>query len=65
MALLNSLSFISCRGLSGADFWTEPGLDDETIKAIGLGSSKIHQWLEGKDPRKVIVVKGKLVNIVI
>jgi leucyl-tRNA synthetase len=40
------------------------GLDDETIKAIALNSEKMLAWLAGQTPRKVIVVKGKLVNIV-
>jgi leucyl-tRNA synthetase len=38
--------------------------DDERLRQTALSSEKIHKWLEGKEPRKVIVVKGKLVNIV-
>jgi leucyl-tRNA synthetase len=40
-------------------------LDDESLKATALSSMKIQSWLEGKTPRKIIVVQGKLVNIVI
>ena len=43
---------------------TAAGQDDEALKAIALASEKVQGWLEGKEPRKVIVVKGKLVNIV-
>jgi leucyl-tRNA synthetase len=40
------------------------GLDDEAVKQIALSSDKAQGWLDGKEPRKVIVVRGKLVNIV-
>jgi len=38
---------------------------DDTLKEIALASEKIQKWLSGNQPRKVIVVKGKLVNIVV
>jgi len=41
------------------------GLDDEQVKGIALGNDKIMEQLSGKSPRKIIVVKGKLVNIVV
>jgi leucyl-tRNA synthetase len=37
---------------------------EETLRQIALESDKIQKWLEGETPRKVIVVKGRLVNIV-
>ncbi len=43
---------------------TAANQDDDALKAIALASEKIQGWLAGKEPRKVIVVKGKLVNIV-
>ena len=42
----------------------DAGQDDEALKAIALASEKVQGWLEGKPPRQVIVVKGRLVNIV-
>ena len=42
----------------------DAGQSDEALKAIALASDKVESWLEGKPPRKVIVVKGRLVNIV-
>ncbi len=39
--------------------------DDDTLKEIALASENIQKWLSGNQPRKVIVVKGKLVNIVV
>ena len=42
------------------------GSDDEALKEIALNSERIQEdWLNGKTPRKVIVVRGRLVNIVV
>lgn len=40
-------------------------ISEVEAKKIALGSEKIQKWLEGKEPRKVIFVKGKLVSVVI
>jgi len=36
-----------------------------SIKTKALSTEKILQWLDGKEPKKVIYVKGKLVSIVV
>lgn len=41
------------------------GLDDESIKQAALDSEKVKEAISGKTVVKVIVVKGKLVNIVV
>jgi leucyl-tRNA synthetase len=41
------------------------GLDDETLKQRVLADPDVRALLEGKQVKKVIPVKGKLVNIVI
>ncbi|MEZ4518471.1 MAG: class I tRNA ligase family protein, partial [Chloroflexota bacterium] len=41
------------------------GMDDEALKQLALDSDRVQKWLEGKTPRKVIVVRGTLVNIVV
>jgi leucyl-tRNA synthetase len=41
------------------------GLSDEHIKQLALDDKKIKAATEGKNIKKIIVVKGKLVNIVI
>ncbi len=38
--------------------------DNESIEKIALGSERVKPFLEGLTVRKVVVVKGKLVNIV-
>ncbi len=41
------------------------GLDDKNIRERALRDSKVSGYIEGKQIKKMIVVKGKLVNIVI
>jgi leucyl-tRNA synthetase len=38
---------------------------DEELRQIAMASEKAARWLDGKTPRQVIVVRGKLVNIVL
>jgi leucyl-tRNA synthetase len=38
---------------------------EEQIKAAALADPNVTKWLDGKPPKKVIVVRGKLVNVVI
>ena len=40
-------------------------ISEEEAKKVTLEREKIKKWLEGKEPKKIIFVKGKLVNIVI
>jgi leucyl-tRNA synthetase len=37
---------------------------EEEIKSAALASETVKKYLEGKEPKKVIVAKGRLVNIV-
>ena len=39
--------------------------DDESVKAVALASEKVVFAFGGKTPKKVLVVKGRLVNIVV
>jgi leucyl-tRNA synthetase len=41
------------------------GTSDEDAKAKALASETIQKFMDGREPRKVIVVEGRLVNIVI
>jgi leucyl-tRNA synthetase len=40
-------------------------LSDESLKQIALNHPKIQQILSGTAPKKIIVVKGRLVSIVL
>jgi leucyl-tRNA synthetase len=39
-------------------------LDNAALEALALASPKVAELLEGRAPKKVIVVPGKLVNVV-
>ncbi len=39
--------------------------DEEEVKRLALTDAGSERWLAGKEPRKIIFVKGKLVNIVV
>jgi leucyl-tRNA synthetase len=41
------------------------GADKAAIEAIALANEKFHEFSEGKAPKKVIIVPGRLVNIVV
>ncbi|RJR15899.1 MAG: leucine--tRNA ligase [Nitrospiraceae bacterium] len=41
------------------------GLDDETVRETAFSDEKIQELIKGGVPKKVIVVQGRLVNIVI
>ncbi len=40
-------------------------ISEEDAKVAVLASEKIQKWLEGKEPKKVIYIKGKLLSIVL
>jgi leucyl-tRNA synthetase len=42
-----------------------PGISDEAARGKALASESVQLILEGREPRKVIIVPGKLVNIVV
>ena len=42
-----------------------PDADENTVKEIVLKVPKISQWIEGKNIKKVIYVKNKLLNVVV
>jgi leucyl-tRNA synthetase len=42
-----------------------PDASDDAVKAAALADPQVHKFFEGREPRKVIVVKGKLVNVVV
>ena len=40
-------------------------ISEDEAKKIALESEKVQKWIEGKEIRKIIFVKGKLVNVVV
>lgn len=43
----------------------QAGLEDEAVRELAFSSPKILEYLEGREPKKVIIIKGRLVNIVV
>jgi len=41
-----------------------PDISEEEIRKLALASENVQKFLEGKEPKKVIYVKGKLVSVV-
>jgi len=41
------------------------GAGDEDIKSIVLKDPLVNKWTQGKPPKKIIIVKGRLVNLVV
>ena len=56
---------IIVKGKPRAKIMVSPDADEETVKQAALAEQKIQELLAGNPPKKVIYVKGKLVNIVI
>lgn len=56
---------VQVNGKLRAEFSVASGATDEEIKSTALALPEIGKWLGGKEPKKVIVVKGKLVSIVV
>jgi leucyl-tRNA synthetase len=56
---------IQINGKLRSKIMISPGTPDDEIKKIALEDQKIREILGNKEVKKVIVVKGKLVNIVI
>jgi leucyl-tRNA synthetase len=42
-----------------------PDADEESLRRLALADETVQRFLEGREPRKVIVVRGRLVNVVV
>jgi len=56
---------VQVNGKVRARIEVDSDIPDKEMESVALSSDRIHKLLEGKDVVKVIVVPGKLVNIVI
>ncbi len=43
----------------------EAGADKAAIEAVAAASAEVAKFAEGKPPKKIIVVPGRLVNVVV
>jgi leucyl-tRNA synthetase len=56
---------VQVNGKTRSEFEIAAGAGDEEVKNMALNLDEIKKWTENKDIKKVIVVKGRLVNIVV
>jgi len=56
---------VQVNGKLRSKFFTAPDTVEETIKQMALEDERIKKFTNGKSIKKVIYVKGKLVNIVV
>ena len=56
---------VSFNGKSRYTIEVPADADEEEVKRLALADTGAERWLDGKEPRKIIFVKGKLVNIVV
>ena len=56
---------VQVNGKVRAELVVSPEIAEEEIKSLALANENIQKWLEGKEPKKVIYVKGRLVSIVV
>ncbi len=55
---------VQVNGKTRSDFEIAAGAGDDELKNMALNMPEIKKWIENKDIKKIIVVKGRLVNIV-
>ena len=56
---------VSFNGKSRYTIEVPADADEEEVKRIALADAGAERWLDGKQPRKIIFVKNKLVNVVV
>ncbi|RYE45652.1 MAG: leucine--tRNA ligase, partial [Sphingobacteriales bacterium] len=56
---------VSVNGKTRLNMNLSLSLEAADIEAAVLGNEEVQKYLEGKTPKKVIVVKGRIVNVVI
>ena len=56
---------ISINGKVRANMNMSLDIDQNEVEKLVLANESVQKWLEGKDPKKIIYVKNKMVNVVI
>jgi leucyl-tRNA synthetase len=56
---------VSVNGKTRLNLSISAAMEAKEIEALVLANDQVQKYLEGKTPKKVIVVKGRIVNIVI
>lgn len=56
---------VQINGKIRADLSVSPDISEDEVKQMALVHENVQKWLEGREPKKVIYVKGKLVSVVV
>jgi leucyl-tRNA synthetase len=56
---------ISINGKLRTQMVMDLNADQKQVEEVVLQNPVVQKWLEGKQPKKIIYVKGKMVNVVI
>lgn len=56
---------VQINGKKRSEITASVDADDEEVKALALAEENVQKHIQGKDIRKAIVVKGKLINLVV
>jgi leucyl-tRNA synthetase len=59
------LIVVQVNGKLRSKFYVDADADDDTLKKMALSDERVLKFIDGKPIKKIIVVKGKLVNIVV
>ncbi len=56
---------VQVNGKLRAQFSIASDADEVAVREVALAEPAVQKWLEGKEPKKVIVVKGRMVSVVV
>jgi leucyl-tRNA synthetase len=56
---------VQVNGKLRASISVDSNSSEDEVRLQTLALPEVHKWLEGKTPKKVIIVLGKIVNIVV
>ncbi len=56
---------VQVNGKVRANLEVSKDISEDDAKTVALADENVRKWLEGKEPKKVIYVKGKLVSVVV
>ncbi len=56
---------VQINGKVRAKFTVDASISEKVLKQIALENKLVQKWFDGKEPKKILVVQGKLVSIVL
>jgi leucyl-tRNA synthetase len=56
---------VAINGKTRAELTISLDATQQQVEATVLADDKIKKWLEGKQPKKIIYVKNKMINVVV